>query len=309
MTTLTHEKVSRGQLKLITRMIGDIADSKPVQDALEALDKEGAERLKRNPEFVESLRQFTVTRIAELSVTDQFKDEETESTYGYLSGYTPKGLTAQCNRLRELFPGIGFANLDMVGAIERGEITLPAHAEGWFAIPNWAKNPSVFGGTYTQALQKVLDEIKKARKGKFQNYREGQIVEARLRQSARTLHALDVLSEAQGNPDILIVPGQFGLRHRGRSVRRAREVFFSNEFGFGAFAIGIMILTHPERLMNYDDLWIDCSGDEFDDPDAGVRFDRAPFFSFSGGGVKFGALWFGNALASFGAASAFIPQQ
>lgn len=309
MSTLTQEEVSAGQLKLITRMIGDIADSKLVQDALAALDKGGAERLKGNPEFAESLRQFTVTRIAELSVTDQFKNEETNSKYGYLSGYKPKGLTEQCNRLRELFPGIGFANLDMVGAIERGEVALPAHAEGWFAIPNWTKNPSIFGGTYTQALQKVLDEIKKSRNGKFHNYREGQIVEARLRQSARTLHALDVLSEAQGNPDILIVSGQFGLRHRGRSVRRAREVFFSNEFGFGAFAVGIMLLTHPERLMNYDDLWIDCSGDEFDDPGAGVRFARAPYFGFSGGLVRFGALWFDSAGALYGTASAFVPQQ
>jgi len=48
--------------------------------------------------------------------------------------------------------------------------------------------------------------------------------------------------------DILVVPAQFGLRHRGRSVRRVREVMNANEFGLGVFAIGIMLLTHPERL-------------------------------------------------------------
>jgi hypothetical protein len=30
----------------------------------------------------------------------------------------------------------------------------------------------------------------------------------------------------------------------------------ANECGLGAFAIGIMLLTHPERLKHYDDLWI-----------------------------------------------------
>lgn len=246
-----------------------------------------------------------------MSTLTQEKVSASQSPYGYLSGYKPKGLTEQCERLRELFPGIGFANLDMVGAIERGEITLPAHAEGWFAIPNWAKNPSIFGGTYTQALQKVLDTIKQTRNGKFQNYREGQIVEARLRQSARTLHALDVLSETQGNPDILIIAGQFGIRHHGRSVCWVLEVFFSNfsnEFGFGAFAVGIVLLTHPERLMNYDDLWIDCSGDEFDDPVAVVRFGHAPYFLFDDE-VKFGTYDIDDAHASFASASAFVPQQ
>jgi len=309
MTTLTQS--TTGQVKQITRMISDIADSKPVQDVLAALSKPSAERLKGNPEFVESLRQFTITQIAELSVTNQFANEEVKSTYGYLSGYKPKGLTEQANRLREFFPGAGFVNLDLQGRIEKGEVALPANCEGWFAIPNWIKNPSTWGASYNEALQKVLDMIKKTRDGKFYNYRDGQIGPERLRQTKYTEKFFRELSEAQGNPDILIVPGQFGLRHRGRSVRRAREVMFetSGEFGLGSFAVGIMILTHPERLMNYDDLWIDCSGDEYDDPDSDVRFDHAPFFFFRDGKVRFGADWFGYASGSYGSASGVVPQQ
>ena len=30
------------------------------------------------------------------------------------------------------------------------------------------------------------------------------------------------------------------------------------EFGLGAFAVGIMLSTHENRLKNLDDLWIDC---------------------------------------------------
>jgi hypothetical protein len=270
--------------------------------------KEGAERVKGNTDFVGRIHAATILALAELSNTDKFKDEEVSSTYGYLSGYAPKGLTEQCNRLRELFSGIGFANLDLLTQIEKGDVPLPTGAEGWFAIPNWMKNPNIFGSIYSGALLKALDTIKQTRNGKFYNYRDGQLDEKRLRQSAESQKFWTELADAQGNPDILIVPAQFGIRHRGRSLRRARVVFLINEFGLGAFAVGIMILTHPERLMNYDDLWIDCSGDEFDDPDSDVRFDRAPFFGWHFGKVEFGTVFVGDAYGHYGSASGFGPQ-
>jgi hypothetical protein len=256
------------------------------------------------------LRQHAVRKIAELSVSNRFANEEVESKYGYLSGYTPKGLTEQCNRLRELFPGLGYTNLDLLTQIEEGEVKLPQHAEGWFAIPNVWKTEVLarFGGSYSQAVQKVLDTIKQTRNGKFYNCREGQIDEKHLRQSARTKKFFTELSEAQGNPDILIVPAQFGIRHRGRSVRRAREVFTSNEFGLGAFAVGIMILTHPLRLQHYDDLWIDCADDEFDDPVSDARFGHAPYFNFNDGKVKFDTNYVDNVNDNYGSASGLVPQ-
>lgn len=307
LTPSTNTSVTSGQQKLLTRIIADVADSKPVQSAIAGLDKDGAERLKGNPEFAESLRQFAVAQISELSVTNQFATEERPSKYGYLSGYKQKGLIEQTNCLRELFLGIGYTNQDLLAQIEKNEVKLPEHAEGWFAIPNWTKHSAIFGSTYSQAVQKVLDTIKQSR-GALYNYREGQIDEQHLRQSVRSQKFWQDISEAQGNPDILVVSAQFGLRHRGRSARRAREVFQQNEFGLGAFVNGIMILTHKERLMHYDDLWIDCSGDEFDDPGDDVRFDRAPCFSFSGGEVEFVARYVSSALDFYGSSSGLVPQ-
>ncbi|OGI74603.1 hypothetical protein A2737_01585 [Candidatus Nomurabacteria bacterium RIFCSPHIGHO2_01_FULL_41_71] len=307
MTTLTQ--ATSGQLKQIHR-VGSDAVEKVLAEF--GLDKDGAQRVHaRGDEFAEAIRVATIASLNDLSVTDKFKDEEVESTYGYLSGYTkPNGLTTQCNRLRELFSGLGFANLDLLGSIEKGEVALPMNTEGWFAILNWIKNPTIFGATYGEALQKVLDTIKTTRNGKFYNYRDGQLGPERLRQSKHTEKFFRELAEAQGNPDILIVAAQFGIRHRGRSVRRAREVIVSTsgEFGLGAFAVGIMILTHPERLMNYDDLWIDCAGDEFDDPDSDVRFVHAPCFDFNGGEVWFGTNTVGYADENYGSASGVVPQ-
>jgi hypothetical protein len=81
----------------------------------------------------------------------------------------------------------------------------------------------------------------------------------------------------------------------------------AHEFGLGAFAIGSMLLTHPIRLKHYDDLWIDCAGDEWSPDGVGV-FSRSPDFSFRDGEVWFGTSVVGFAFDDYGAASGFPPQ-
>ncbi|MEK7604176.1 MAG: hypothetical protein AAB461_03635, partial [Patescibacteria group bacterium] len=75
----------------------------------------------------------------------------------------------------------------------------------------------------------------------------------------------------------------------------------------GAFAIGIMLLTHPEREVQLEQLHIDCPGDEYF-PDADGGFSLAPIFFFDDGRVEFGAGWFENAGGYYGSASAFVSQ-
>jgi hypothetical protein len=146
-----------------------------------------------------------------------------------------------------------------------------------------------------------------ASKRKFYNYRDGQLGAEYLRQHAKTVKMFQKLGDEQKDHDILVVPAQFGLRHKGRSVRRAREVFAANEFGLGAFAIGIMLLTHPERLNRHGDLWMDCAGDEFA-PFADGDFSRSPVFEFIGGRLKFGTRDVSDASGSYGSVSGFVPQ-
>jgi hypothetical protein len=259
------------------------------------LDDERAQRLIENGgDFQISLREV----VEKHSATNQFADEEVASSYGYFSGYRkPKGITKQTNRLRELFPGIGFADEKLA------EQSFPDGAEGWSAIPRWQK----IAKTYPEAVQIVLDLIKKACNGKFCNYREGQIDAQHIRQSAKTVEMFHSLGEQQKDYDILVVPCQFGKRHAGRSVRRAREVMMGLQFGLDAFSVGIMLLTHPERLQRYEDLWIDCAGDEFSGG-GDSSFDRAPCFYFGDGGVGFVAFDVGFASGGYGSSSAFGPQ-
>jgi len=234
--------------------------------------------------------------LKEHRTTDKFKDEEVASSYGYLSGYKPKGITEQTNVLRLLFPGIGYANEKLA------ELPLPEGAEGWFAIPRWQK----VAKTYPEAVQIVLDLINKTR-GKLYNWRKSQINSKHIRQSAKTAKMFQAIGEQQKDNDILVVPCQFGKRHAGRSVRRAHEVMGASEFGLDAFSIGIMLLTHPERLQQLDDLWIDCAGDEFSDG-GDSSFGLAPFFNFFDGKVEFDTYGVYYAREHYGSSSAFGPQ-
>lgn len=279
--------VTSDQKKQIVRFFKECLDAM-------ALDKPGAQRIiERGNKLQEGFKKL----LAQLSVFGQFASEEVPSSYGYLSGYKPKSVAEQVRRLRELFPSLGTVNEKLP------EQPLPPHAEGFFVMPRWGK----IAPTYNEAVEKVLALLSKTRSGKFTNRRQGKLGPQYLRQHQRTVTMFQKFGEQQKDHDMLVVPAQFGLRHHGRSVRRAREVFMVNECGLGAFAIGIMLLTHPERLQHVDDLWIDCAGDEFAS-DADGQFYGAPYFGFFVGRLKFGADVVGNALGYYGSASGLLPQ-
>lgn len=239
-----------------------------------------------------------MNRITQVVPATKYKGEEVRSGYGYLSGYKkPKGVTELTNTLRQLFPCLG-------NACEKLALrSVPKNADnGWFAIPKWQS----LAPTYGEAVQLVLNELKETRNGAFYNRHKGELGPDHLRQSAKTASVFQKLAEEQDGFDILVVAAQFGLHHRGRSVRLVREILLGNEFGLGAFAVGIMLLTHPERLAHYDDLWIDCAGDEFA-PSADGGFSESPVFVFHDDRLGFSACDVSGAYERYGSVSGFLP--
>jgi hypothetical protein len=292
MTTQSITSITDGQKKQYLRFVEDAAE-RTLKEV--GLNKEGLQKL---IEHGDEFQSRIIAGIRELSVSNQFVDEEVEFEYGYLSGYQPKGIADQVARLKELFPELGTADVELASQ------PLPPNAEGCFAIPRWEK----ISETYNEAVERVLAKISETRDGQFYNWRKGELSPNRLRQHERTVTMFKKLGDQQTVHDILIVPAQFGLRHRGRSVRRTREVFNASEIGLGAFAVGIMLLTHPERLQYYYDLYIDCAGDEYDFPDDEDRFSCAPVFGFRGTRFEFGAGWVDSAGDRCGSASGFVSQ-
>lgn len=284
-----NTSITSGQEKQFKRFVED-ASERALREV--GLDKDGLQNL---IEHGDEFQARIITGIRELSVGNQFANEEVRSgcVCVYPADYKVKEITEQTNILRQLFSEISYANENLASQ------PLPANAEGWFAIPRWQKLAS----TYNEAVKKVLELIKQQRNGKHE-YKLG---EQYLRQRERTVNKFQVLGDQQKDCDILVVACQFGLLHRGRSVRRAHAVFKTNEFGLGTFEVGCMLLTHPERLVSFDDLWIHCAGDEYSPDTVGV-FSSAPDFYFLRGKVSFDTYWFGSAHSYFGSASAFLPQ-
>lgn len=268
------------------------------------LDTDGMQRILSNGDEIRSaVAEVIVAKTKEFSVTNQFKDEEVQSSYDYPASYAVKTLEQQTDILRLALPtlstsmdvGCHVAYLDKF----RAENALPVGAEGFFIIPRWQK----VAGTYGEALETILALLAKSRK--FYNYRKGQLGAKQLRQSVRTSAMLAKCAEGQPG-GFIILPAQLGLRHRGRSVRRAREVFLGNEFGLDAFTVACILLTHPEREQVWEQLHIDCSGDEYS-PAADGQFERAPYFYFRGGELEFDTRWVSNAYDCYGSASGFSP--
>ena len=273
------------------------------------LDDESAQYLNENPEFPAALAEV----IRRHSITNQFAAEEVASTYGYPAEYGgPKPIADQVKFIAKLLL------LSPDRALEFIETTFPSlsfpegiEGIGWGAFPTVSavaerhfpkvKDPAEL---YCRAMILILEAIGKSRT--FTNYRKGQILADRYRMHARTAEKLGVIAAAQPG-DIQVFPFQFGIRHRGRSVRRACEVFITPEFGLGAFHGGSQLLIHPERLVRWEQLHMDLPGDEFV-PGADGVFSSAPFLRFYDGRVRFNADHVSYPDQFYGSVSAFLPQ-
>ena len=312
MTMLTQENATEGQQEQVTRVAVDAA-RKAVTDyfAKRTPTKDGAQALHTNGNNIAlGLRDKLFAMYDEITVTNKFASEEVSSSYVYPKEYRGvKPIGTQVDIIAKAFGlSLGYTS-DFIEKV-LPTLALPEGAEGWFAIPSAsaiAKRhfPEVTDQSdrYCRAVELMLSIIGKSRS--FYNYREGEITPHQLRQHARTLQAFEQIVEQQKG-DILIVPAQFGMGHRGRSVRRARECFTANEFGLGALAVGSMALTHPERYVRFEQLHTDCAGDEFA-PDAGGDFSRSPVFD-RGDELKFGTDYVSRADDRYGSASGFVPQ-
>lgn len=241
------------------------------------------------------------------SVSTQFAGERVDAKYGYPNCYRPRDIGAQIDILRAYWPKLDPDKAWKCAKKTLSGVSKPAGAEAVFAIIRWQTIASSYGEALERELFKALGDAVY----RFYNEREGQLGADRLRQCKRTVRMLAKLGKSQQS-DILIVPAQFGKLHANCSVREVREVFTTSEFGLDAFAVGCMLLTHPERLVSCNNLWIDCPGDEYATPDAYGRFGQyfymAPDFGFHDGRVKFSTGFYDSTGEDSGSASGFLPQ-
>lgn len=236
-----------------------------------------------------------------IKITDEVKNSKSK----YSDEYERKPIDEQIITIASIL------KLDPREALEfiKSLPAIPKGAEGWFAIPKVSAigkkhfpmitDPAEL---YCEAVKFVQEKLSESRS--FKNYHTDEIIPDQFRALPRTAEYIARIENAQPG-DIIVMPAQFGKYHRGKSVRKARETFTDNEFGLGAFAIGCMILVHPKRFTHYDELDVDCPGDEYSPDD--VNFSNTAFYAFAENRLEFVAEIISNAFVSSGSATGFVP--
>jgi hypothetical protein len=221
----------------------------------------------------------------------------------YYSQYEVKPIAQQINRLRELLPGLGSADEKLA------DKPLPQGAEGYFAIPRWEAVASSYEAALDKVFTLIHDNLKwdvwdKTREGRLFNFRTGKAGQQYLRENEKAAVQWKSLCEAQKGYDILVVPAQFGLKYAGCSLQYAKSHMDAGEFGLNAFSVGVMLLTHRRRVLEYDDLWMFCPGDEYSLNGDG-RFEAAPLYFFGNGMMEFDVI--NHQYNRCGSVSGFVP--
>lgn len=235
-------------------------------------------------------------------IKNLYANEEVESKYTYPPAYKLKmKIQGQVEALLEYFP-----NLNATWALTKGQ----AWYDSLPKLPDWVEGPLVYVwweafGSYGAAVEQVLLAIKNTGRP-FTNYHEGQLGPKYLQQTNRTAGLEAKLKKYQPG-DLIVIPSQAGFRWRGKSVRRGRVLYEPGEFGSSSVAEGCRILSYPDRFVRWEQLHVDCSGDEFS-PGGGGDFSSVPVFSFIGGQLEFNAGRADDPAVHYGSASGFLPQ-
>jgi hypothetical protein len=263
-------------------------------EAIEQLDRQSTQAVLEDSGKLKAEVSAAVFEIIRShTVSHKFEDEEVASNREYPPTYRLRPVEAQVTELRKLFPALANCQEKL------GRLPLPDEPEGWFAIPRW----QALAPTYNEAVELVLEVLAKRRR--FSNRIAGRLGEKYLRQTERSRLAETILADQQPGNDILVVAAQAGMLHRGSSARRTRMALAGNEFCLGVFAIGCMLLTHPERMSSGDALMIDCGGDEYS-PRADYAFDRVPLFDYDLSGIEFSIFYEDRARNLWGTPTGFL---
>ncbi|MFA6194668.1 MAG: hypothetical protein WC719_02900 [Patescibacteria group bacterium] len=265
----------------------------------------------------------------------EFNFEESRKTWGrYPKAYLgPKNIFEQIAMIGDIF-GL---NTAQAAKFASNLPIMPAGAEGCFAIAKISAlarkhfpDLSDPRDQYCAAVRLGLKEL--AARCDFVNTLRGEILveelhreppslfsitSEKLRQTDLSLQAMEILEKEQPG-DILIIPGQFGLRYQDCSVNNALWAMFDkgNEFSPGVFAGICMNLCHLDRYDFNDDLVAELdpvyAGDEVSRNADGIFSEVPSFFVFQGAPGQKNRLVLGadspasHALV-FGAVSFFLP--
>ena len=242
--------------------------------------------------------------------TNEFADELTKLGYSYPQGWSPDPLDVQRDRLLAAFPGLKLP--DPI----KGDLPTGFDVLGYHIFPERLGLrhgiSDCNGASYGHLIQEVvfpkLAEVYKANGRGFENYRAGELGSDYIRLELRGRVALEAI-QAVTEYDAYIAPVSYGKRWAPNTLspRNARETaLLAKELAQGSAQVGCHLIAQPGRLVAYEDLFLDCSGDEYN-WDAGGGWSSCPGFYFRDGALRFSADWAEDADEYYGSVVALSP--
>ena len=275
------ETITSGQRKQIKRFC---------EDALEGLNisREAAQRVIEQGGSLQRNLRSVIRQLGESS----YSNGKIASTRCYPDGFEFRSVGQQVATLLEYFPG-----LDVSHAEELASQVRPVGAEGVAVVP---KLSVIASGDFHLGLVKSLIMLGKTRE--IRNLFEETLTSKYLRLTDNTAVAHTKLDESPG--DVWVFPFQFGMLHRDSSFR-ARVSFGGTEFGLSPYEGTILMLTHPDRITSFGQLYVDCAGCEYLFP---TRKDCLCFrWSSASKCLEMTFYGLGHPIREWGVASGFLP--
>lgn len=183
---------------------------------------------------------------------------------------------------------------------------------GWFAVASaeaLASNSLAEmydpAQNYCSAVRLGQEAIAKTRR--FYSYKEALRKPSNLRVCDRTIVANEKIAKKQKG-DIHIIAAQLGAFHVGTSIDMTRTILRPHEFGLTSFAVECIAITHPERLVRWEELGMQCVGDELrlDDKDP---WSQTPVIYFHDEKVNFNTVPNSTPYTCYGAVTGFLPPE
>lgn len=213
----------------------------------------------------------------------------------YPAGFYNLSVGEQLELWRKIFP-----KFDSGHALGFVKPVAPREAEAWGVIPKFSRLDG-----YCRALEKILGFLKQSSIGKFENRLANWTGRSDwLRVPVAAQRLWDKQEALPG--DFACFPFQFGLRHAGKSIRRAQVDCTDLEVGLGPYEVGALLLLHPNRIVGLQQMY-PASVAEYS-PEFEVGFHNCLGYSWDHVSQcpDFGRIWDGDEHPGFGLVTGFL---
>jgi hypothetical protein len=211
--------------------------------------------------------------------------------FGYLSGYQfANSIEDQINTLKKYYREADL-NWKLTHEQESLRLFSPEKSEGYFVvlyrhISNELSDEFTNLKTSEQFIQSV-SMISLQRNGCIQDAITENAIPLHIRQSKKSRKCMEFLWKSQGCPDdFVLVPAQFGIRHRSISMSDINNHLTEDEFPLGIQEALCMVLTHENRFKTWGDIWISLPGNECSYMPPKIDYHQGIYIGFQGGCLK-----------------------